>query len=172
MTGIAARMRAAAETAERAADTLQERDPGTEPAILAGLQFVSDTLMHAAGLLEPPPPPLRPAVQGLVQLAVAAVTGAAILLAVPHPARPAALALALVGCALAGTLAATAVWALWQRRDARAAVPSLEETVEDLRTRIAACAAALDVRRSDVHLEVGQWLERAQSYLDVVEARV
>jgi xanthosine utilization system XapX-like protein len=179
MSAIAAHLRDAAAVAERAAAVRQHGEstgPGTDTTIIGGLQFVAETLSHAAGLLDPsPPPPRRLLIESVLQLAGWVIVCTAVLLAVPHPARPAVLAVTLTGGGIVSMLVGSAVSAAWNRRSARAAAAAdvhheTQAIVDDLRARIAVCTAALESHRNDVHLRAGRWIEHALTWLDAVEA--
>jgi hypothetical protein len=178
MSAIAAQLREAAAVAERAAAVRQHGEstgPGTDTEIIGGLQFVAETLSHAAGLLDSPPvAPRRTMIVSAVQMGGWVLSCTVALLAVPHPAQPAVLAVTLTGGGIFGTLLGWAVSAVWNRRSVRAVASAeanyeIHAAIDDLRTRISACTVALEPHRNDVHLNVGRWIERAQTWLDVVD---
>ncbi|GAA4261108.1 hypothetical protein [Dactylosporangium darangshiense] len=178
MSAIAPQLREASSVAERAAAERQHGEsngPGTDTEIIGGLQFVAETLSHAAGLLDSSPvPPRRSMIESAVLMGGWVISCTAVLLAVPHPAQPSVLAVTLAGGGILATLLASAVSAVWNRRSARAVAAAeanydIHAAIDDLRTRISACAAALEPHRNDVHLDVGRWIERAQTWLDVVD---
>jgi hypothetical protein len=97
-----------------------------------------------------------------------------VLLAVPDPLQP---------WVIAGTMAATCVLAMllgddvaavWDRQTLRtlsstAEHVAIQNTITDLRAHIAAASAALEPHRNDAHLNAGQQIEYALTWLDAVE---
>jgi hypothetical protein len=173
---IAAGLRDAADLAERAAVVRQyaELDGWRgDPAVIACLELIADTLRHAAAALTPPPlVSRRTAAESISGSVVWAISCAAFLLTVPNPAQPLVLAAGIAGVGVLSTLVVGAVGTIWDRRVAgrlAAAVNQPDDvrgTITELRIRVRALTDALEPDRYRAHLEVGRRIESVHVWID------
>jgi hypothetical protein len=178
MSRLPARLRSAADLAERAAVARQQAEltgAPTDPATIARLQLVADALIYAAEPLDPPPVASRAAlIEAAIMTGTWVVSSAAVLLSVPNPAQPTTLAGTLVGCGVLATLIGQTVAALQRRREIRILPPvddpgQVQGTIAELRIQLAEIMAALEPDRVGDHLEVGRRVDMALVWLDAAE---
>jgi hypothetical protein len=172
-------LRRAAVDAERIAVRYQQAGlaepsgPAPDPAVIGGLQLVSDLLHHASVSLDPPPPTtLRQAIESFSTIGLWAGAGTAVLLLAPHPDRPWVITVAVAaGYGLAGLwgMLFSALWTQAEIRGlARAPRPrTLPRERARLRTRIGVAIDRLD--RSPAPPDVRDQLEYALAWLDEVD---
>jgi hypothetical protein len=177
VSGVAQRLREAADLAERAAVYRQHAElDGTrgDPTVIGALDYAGDLLRSAAAKLSPPPPySRRTIIRSAWMCGLQVVALVATLWAAPDPARPWVLALAFAGTGVLAKPVTDILFELQDRRAARtfaAADPDLE--APELPAMLAELRARLEPLDREHVEDARAWLDAAEYSLPTVLYRL